>query len=73
MLGKIESKKEKRATEDEMVGWHYQLNGHESEQAPGDSERQGSWHAAVHGEIVKDREAGMLQSMELQSQTRLSD
>ena len=22
-------------TEDEMVGWHYQLNGHEFEQAPG--------------------------------------
>ena len=41
MLGKIEGKKEKRATEDEMVGWHYQLNGHESEQAPGDSDGQG--------------------------------
>ena len=23
-------------TEDEMVAWHYQLNGHEFEQAPGD-------------------------------------
>ena len=22
-------------TEDEMVGWYHQLNGHESEQAPG--------------------------------------
>ena len=22
-------------TEDEMVGWHHQLDGHESEQAPG--------------------------------------
>ena len=22
-------------TEDEMVGWHYQLDGHEFEQAPG--------------------------------------
>ena len=22
-------------TEDDMVGWHHQLNGHESEQAPG--------------------------------------
>ena len=22
-------------TEDEMVGWHHQLNGHEFEQAPG--------------------------------------
>ena len=29
-------------TEDEMVGWHHQLNGHESEQTPGDSEGQGS-------------------------------
>ena len=28
-------------TEDEMVGWHHQLNGHEFEQTPGDSERQG--------------------------------
>ena len=25
-----------------MVGWHYQLNGHEFEQTPGDSEGQGS-------------------------------
>ena len=29
-------------TEDEMVGWHYHLNGHEFEQAPGDDEGQGS-------------------------------
>ena len=29
-------------TEDEMVEWHHQLNGHEFEQAPGDSEGQGS-------------------------------
>ena len=29
-------------TEDEMVGWHHQLNGHEFEQAPGDSEGQES-------------------------------
>ena len=28
--------------EDEMVGWYHQLNGHEFEQTPGDSERQGS-------------------------------
>ena len=33
---------EKGVTEDEMVGWHYQLNGHESEQTPGDGEGQGS-------------------------------
>ena len=25
-----------------MVGWHHQLNGHEFEQSPGDSEGQGS-------------------------------
>ena len=29
-------------TEDEMVGWHHLLNGHEFERAPGDSEGQGS-------------------------------
>ena len=29
-------------TEDEMVGWHHLLNGHELEQIPGDSEEQGS-------------------------------
>ena len=29
-------------TEDEMVGWHYQLKGHESDETPGDSEGQGS-------------------------------
>ena len=28
--------------EDEMVGWHHWLNGHEFEQAPGDGEGQGS-------------------------------
>ena len=28
-------------TEDEMVGWHHQLNGHEFEQTQGDSEGQG--------------------------------
>ena len=27
-------------TEDEMVGWHQQLNGHEFEQTPGDIEGQ---------------------------------
>ena len=35
-------------TEDKMVGWHYQLNGHESEQAPGVGDGQGSL-AVVHG------------------------
>ena len=29
-------------TEDEVVGWHHQLNGREFGQAPGDGEGQGS-------------------------------
>ena len=29
-------------TEDEMVGWHHQLDGHEFEQALGDGYGQGS-------------------------------
>ena len=29
-------------TEDEMVGWHHGLNGHEFEQAPGVGDGQGS-------------------------------
>ena len=31
MLGKIEGGEEKGTTEDEMVGWHHQLNGHKFE------------------------------------------
>ena len=33
---------EKRATEDEMVGWHHQPYGHDFEQTPGGTEGQGS-------------------------------
>ena len=40
--GKDWGQKEKGATEDEMVGWHHRLNGHEFEQTPGDSRGQGS-------------------------------
>ena len=35
-------RQEKGTTEDETVGWHHWLKGHEFEQAPGDGERQGS-------------------------------
>ena len=31
MLGKIEGQEEKGTTEDEMVGWHHRLNGHDFE------------------------------------------
>ena len=45
--------------ENEMVGWHHQLDGHEFEQAPAHGEGWEAWHAVVHG-VTK-------------SQTRLSD
>ena len=35
-------RREKGTTEDEMVGWHHGLDGHEFEQVPGGGERQRS-------------------------------
>ena len=40
--GKDWGQEEKGAAENEVVGWHHRLNGHEFEQAPGDSEGQGN-------------------------------
>ena len=40
--GKDWREEEKGMTEDEMVWWHNQLDGHEFEQTPGDREGQGS-------------------------------
>ena len=57
MLGKIEGRK-RRGWQDEMVGWHHQLNGHKFKQTQGDSEGQGRL-GAVHGVAKR--------------QTRLSD
>ena len=39
--GKDWGQEEKVGEEDKMVGWHHQLNGHESKPTPGDSEGQG--------------------------------
>ena len=39
-IGKDWKQEEKGKIEDEMVGWHHQLNGQEFEQAPGDCEAQ---------------------------------
>ena len=36
-------------TEDEMVGWHHQLDGHEFEQALGVGDGQEAWHAVIRG------------------------
>ena len=41
--GKDWGQEEKGTTEDEMLGWHHWLDGHEFEQALGDDEGQGSW------------------------------
>ena len=40
--GKDWGQEEKGVAEDEMVGWHHWLNGHEFEQTPGDSRGQRS-------------------------------
>ena len=40
--GKDWRQEEKGTTEDEMVGWHHWLDGHEFQQAPRDGEGQGS-------------------------------
>ena len=45
--------------EDEVVGWHHQLNGHEYEQTPELLINREAWRAVVHG-VAK-------------SQTQLSD
>ena len=52
-------------TEDEMVGWHHQLDGHEFEQALGFGDGQGSlaccspWgHKRVRHDLVAKRQVG---------------
>ena len=42
MLGKIEGRRRRGMTEDEMVRWHHQLDGHEFEQARGVGNGQGN-------------------------------
>ena len=39
--GKDRRQRRRGRAEDEMVGWHHRLNGHESEQAPGAGDGQG--------------------------------
>ena len=49
MLGKMEGRRRRETTEDEMVGWHHQLNGHVFEQTLGDMKDREAWCAAIHG------------------------
>ena len=46
--GKDWRQEKKGMTEDEMVVWHYQLDGHEFEQAPGVVMNREAWRASVH-------------------------
>ena len=59
VLGKIESKRRRRATEDEMVGWHHR--------------HQRTWVWANSGRWWRTGKPGVLQFMGSQSQTRLSN
>ena len=52
-------------TENEMVGWHHQLNGHEFEQTLGDSEGKGSlvccslWGHRVRHDLATEKQIHM--------------
>ena len=47
--GKDWGQADKGVAENEVVGWHHQLNGHGFEETPGDSEDKEAWCAAVQG------------------------
>ena len=53
MLGNTEGRR-RGTTENKLVGWHHQLDGHVFGQAPGAGEGQGIWHAEVDG-VTKSR------------------
>ena len=61
MLGKMRAEGE-GATEDEMVGWHHQLNGHGFDQTLGDGEGEeslaycSSWVAKRHNLVTEQQQ-----------------
>ena len=60
--GKDWGQEEKGVTEDEVVGWHHQFNGHEFGRTPGDSERQGilaccsPWGCRVRHDLATEQQ-----------------
>ena len=56
MLGKIEGRRRKWMTEDEMVGWHYQLNGHELSKLWEMVKDREAWRAVVQ-EVIKSQKS----------------
>ena len=59
----------KGVTEDEMVGWHQRLDGHEFEQALGNGEGQGSlvscspWGCRVRHDLVTEQQPQLCDSL----------
>ena len=68
--GKDWGQEEKGVTEDEMVGWHHWLNGHEFEQAPGDGEGQES---LVCYSPCGQKESDMTQWLKKTTRSKTSD
>ena len=65
--GKDWEQEEKGATEDELVGWHHWLNGHEFEQTLGDSKGQGSmvcfssWGRRIRHNLATEQQHSVIQ------------
>ena len=61
-------RQEKGMTEDEMLGWHHQLNGHEFEQVLVDGEKQGSLPCCSPWGCTEDEQEQLLELLEPRSQ-----